>query len=118
MSKRLLIVDDSEFMRMIIKKAIEKESYEIDEASNGREAIEKYKKQKFDLISMDITMPDMNGLEALKELKKIDKDVRVIICSSMVYKDNVDEVKEAGAIDFVLKPFDNEKYAKTIKANI
>lgn len=116
MTKKILIADDSLFMRMIIKKILQPlgNKIKIFEASCGREAIEIYKKEKPDIITLDITMPKLTGYEALKEIRKEDKDVVILMCSSMVYKDNITEVMEAGANDFILKPFQNEDFLKKI----
>ncbi|MEW6064159.1 chemotaxis protein CheY [Desulforamulus profundi] len=104
---RVLIVDDSSFMRNVLKNVISKDSNYViaGEAKNGLEAIKKYKELNPDIVTMDITMPDMDGLTALKEIRKYDSDARIIICSSMGQKAFVMEAYEAGAKDFIVKPF-------------
>jgi two-component system chemotaxis response regulator CheY len=107
MDKKILVVDDSRFMRTIITNILK--SYDmtnIEYASNGLEAIEKYKNDKYTFVTMDITMDKMNGLDALKEIKKIDPDARVIMVSAMGQKSLIMEAIKYGALDFVIKPFD------------
>lgn len=115
MGKKILIVDDAVFMRMKLKDILEKNGFEVvAEAQNGSEAIEKYKSEKPDLVTMDITMPEMDGVEALKEIKKIDANAKVIMCSAMGQQTMVMEAIQAGALDFIVKPFDNERVLQSI----
>lgn len=115
MSKRVLIVDDAIFMRMKLKDILEKNGYEvIGEAQNGVEAVEKYKAEKPDLVTMDITMPDMDGVTALKEIKKIDPKAKVIMCSAMGQQSMVMDAIQAGALDFIVKPFDTDRVIKSL----
>src|SRR5699024_12281748 len=84
MTKRVLIVDDAAFMRIKLKDILEKNNYEVaGEAENGHEAVEKYKELQPDIVTMDITMPELDGVEALKEIKTIDPDASILICSAM-----------------------------------
>lgn len=106
MAGRILIVDDAMFMRGMLRGILEQNGYEVvGEASNGIEAIEKYKELKPDLVTMDITMPDMTGLVAVKAIKEIDSDARVIMCSAMGQNTMVMEAMRNGALDFIIKPF-------------
>ncbi|MDE5590759.1 MAG: response regulator [Acetatifactor sp.] len=106
MAGRILIVDDAMFMRGVLRRILEQSGYEVvGEASNGIEAIEKYKELKPDLVTMDITMPDMTGLVAVKAIKEIDSDARVIMCSAMGQNAMVMEAIKNGALDFIIKPF-------------
>jgi two-component system chemotaxis response regulator CheY len=106
MGKRVLIVDDAAFMRMMLKDIMTKANYEVlDEATNGREAVEKYKELKPDIVTMDITMPEMDGIQAIKEIKKIDPAAVVVVCSAMGQQAMVIEAIQAGAKDFIVKPF-------------
>ena len=115
MGKRILLVDDAVFMRMKLKDILEKNGYEVvGEAQNGIEAIEKYKAEKPDLVTMDITMPEMDGVTALKEIKKIDPKAKVIMCSAMGQQSMVMDAIQAGAIDFIVKPFDNDRVIESI----
>lgn len=115
MSKRVLIVDDAVFMRMKLKDILEKNGYEVvAEAQNGIEAIEKYKAEKPDLVTMDITMPELDGVAALKEIKKIDPNAKVIMCSAMGQQSMVMDAIQAGAIDFIVKPFETDRVIKSL----
>lgn len=106
MAARILIVDDAMFMRGVLRRILEQSGYEVvGEASNGIEAIEKYKELKPDLVTMDITMPDMTGLVAVKAIKEIDSNARVIMCSAMGQNAMVVEALKNGALDFIIKPF-------------
>ncbi|MFZ7131515.1 MAG: response regulator [Eubacteriales bacterium] len=110
MSKKILIVDDAIFMRMKLKDILEKNGYEvIAEAQNGIEAIEKFKTEKPDLVTMDITMPEMDGIAALKEIKSIDASAKVIMCSAMGQQSMVMDAIQAGAVDFIVKPFESDR---------
>ncbi len=110
MAKNVLIVDDAQFMRTMLGKLIEEEGHEIaDEAVNGKEAVAKYKESKPDLVTMDITMPEMDGIEATKAIVAEDPDAKVIVCSAMGQKPMVIEALQAGAKDFIVKPIKPEK---------
>ncbi len=115
---KILIVDDANFMRMIIKDALMKEGYtELYEASDGEEAIEMYDLIHPDLIIMDITMPRLDGLSALKAIKEKDPNASVVMCSAMGQESIVIEAVKAGAKDFIVKPFKTERFLRTV-ANI
>ena len=107
MKSRIMIVDDADFMRLVLRDVLEKGGYEIaGEAKDGKEAVEKYLETHPDLVLMDVTMPVMDGLTALKEIKKSDPEAKVIMVSSMCQKAVVLETIRAGAITFVAKPFE------------
>ncbi|MEW8974083.1 MAG: response regulator [Tissierellaceae bacterium] len=115
MSKRVLIVDDAVFMRMKLKDILEKNGYEVvAEAQNGVEAIEKYKTEKPDLVTMDITMPEIDGVSALKAIKQMDPNAKVVMCSAMGQQSMVMDAIQAGAIDFIVKPFDTDRVIKSL----
>lgn len=115
MSKRVLIVDDAVFMRMKLKDILEKNGYEVvAEAQNGAEAIEKYKIEGPDLVTMDITMPEMDGIEALKGIKAVNPQAKVIMCSAMGQQSMVMEAIQAGALDFIVKPFDTDRVIQSL----
>ena len=119
MSKRILLVDDAVFMRMKLKDILEKNGYEVvGEAQNGLEAIEKYMSEKPDLVTMDITMPEMDGVTALKKIKEFDPKAKVIMCSAMGQQSMVMEAIQAGAIDFIVKPFDNDRVIESLNKAI
>lgn len=104
-----MIVDDSKFMRNWLKKLLGENNFHvIAEAENGCEAVQKYKKYSPDIVVLDLTMPVMNGIEALKKIIKIDPNANIVICTSLGEKYNVIEALKLGAKDFVVKPnFDN-----------
>lgn len=116
MANRVLIVDDAAFMRMMIKDILTKNGYEVvGEASDGTQAIEKFKELTPDLVTMDITMPEMDGIAALKEIKKIDPNAKVIMCSAMGQQAMVIDAIQAGAKDFIVKPFQADRVIEAIK---
>lgn len=112
---KILLVDDASFMRMMIKDALTKNGYsDIFEAADGVEAVEKYSEVKPDLVIMDITMPNMDGLGALKAIKKIDPGANVVMCSAMGQEAMVIEAIKSGAKDFIVKPFKPDRILKTV----
>jgi two-component system chemotaxis response regulator CheY len=116
MSKKILIVDDAAFMRMMIKDILVKNGYEVaGEAENGLKAIEKYKEVKPDLVIMDITMPELDGIQTVKEIKKINANANIIMCSAMGQQSMVIESIQAGAKDFIVKPFQPDRVIDAIK---
>lgn len=115
MSKRVLVVDDAVFMRMMIKDILQKNGFEVvGEAANGSMAIEEYKKVNPDITTMDITMPEMDGIAAVKEIKKIDPNAKVIMCSAMGQQAMVMEAIQAGAKDFIVKPFQGDRVVEAL----
>lgn len=115
MSKKVLIVDDAAFMRMMIKDILSKNGFDVvGEAADGVQAIEKYKELTPDLVTMDITMPEMDGIAALKEIKSIDSNSIVIMCSAMGQQAMVIDAIQAGAKDFIVKPFQAERVLEAI----
>ena len=116
MGKNILIVDDAAFMRMMIKDILSKNGYTVaGEAENGVKAIEKYNELKPDLVLMDITMPDKDGIQALKEIKSSDPNAKVIMCSAMGQQAMVIESIQAGAKDFIVKPFQPDRVLEAVK---
>lgn len=113
--KKILIVDDAVFMRLSIKNILKDEEFEFFEAANGREAVQKYIKHRPDLVTMDITMPDMTGIEALKQIIDYDKNAMIMMISAMGQESMVREAIIAGAKTFIIKPFKEEQILKTIK---
>ncbi|NLV16974.1 MAG: response regulator [Syntrophomonadaceae bacterium] len=115
MSKRVLIVDDAAFMRMMIKDILTKNGYAVvGEAENGLNAIEKYTEYLPDLVTMDITMPEMDGISAVKEIKKNDPNARIIMCSAMGQQAMVIDAIQAGARDFIVKPFQPDRVLEAV----
>ncbi|MBM7581392.1 two-component system chemotaxis response regulator CheY [Caldicoprobacter guelmensis] len=116
MGKRILLVDDAAFMRMMLKDILTKNGYEIaGEAENGLKAVEKYKELQPDLVIMDITMPEMDGIQAVREIKKINPDAKIVMCSAMGQQAMVIESIQAGARDFVVKPFQADRVIEAVK---
>ncbi len=116
MAKKILIVDDAAFMRMMIKNIVTKQNYEVvGEAENGSMAIEMYKELKPNLVTMDITMPEMDGIEGVKGIKSIDPDANIIMCSAMGQQSMVMEAIQAGAKDFIVKPFQEDRILQAIE---
>ena len=116
MAKRVLIVDDAAFMRMMIKDILSKNGYEVaGEADNGLKAVDKYKELTPDLVLMDITMPEMNGIDAVKAIKAFDPGAKIVMCSAMGQQAMVIESIQAGARDFIVKPFQADRVLEAVR---
>ena len=116
MAHRVMLVDDAKVMRLMLARIFEQAGYEIvGEASNGLEAVEKYKEIKPDLVMMDITMPEMSGIDAVKEIRNIDPDARIIMCTAMGQRPLVVEAITAGAMNYIVKPFTPSKVLEAAK---
>ena len=116
MAKNILICDDAAFMRMMIKDILTKNGYNVaGEAENGAMAVEKYAELKPDLVLMDITMPEMDGIEALKKIKASDPSASVIMCSAMGQQAMVIESIQSGAKDFIVKPFQADRVIEAVQ---
>ncbi|HBE80499.1 MAG TPA: two-component system response regulator [Firmicutes bacterium] len=116
MGNKVLVVDDAAFMRMMIKDILRKGGYEvIGEAEDGSKAVEKFKELRPDLVTMDITMPDMDGISAVKEIRKVDSNATIIMCSAMGQQAMVIDAIQAGAKDFVVKPFQPERVLEAVR---
>jgi two-component system chemotaxis response regulator CheY len=112
----VLIADDAAFMRMMIKNILTEAGYEIaGEAENGAVAVTKYRELRPDLTTMDITMPEMDGIAALKEIRAFDPEARVVMCSAMGQQAMVIESIQAGARDFIVKPFQAERVLEAVQ---
>jgi two-component system, chemotaxis family, chemotaxis protein CheY len=113
---KILLADDLSFMRMIQKEILTQRGYTIvGEAANGLEAVEKYGALRPDLVLLDITMPLMNGLEAMRKIFTIDPSARVIMCSALGQQNLIVEAIKAGVKDFVVKPFKPERILSAIE---
>ncbi|ACJ33865.1 chemotaxis protein CheY [Anoxybacillus flavithermus NBRC 109594] len=113
---RILIVDDAKFMRMTLANILKKANHEVaGEAENGKEAVDLYIELKPDIVTLDITMPVMSGLEAVREIKRHDPHAKIIMCSAMGQQKMVVEAIEAGALDFIVKPFDESRVMEAIQ---
>ena len=114
--KRILVVDDTAFMRMSLKMMIEKNGFKVvGEAATGVEGVNQYKKLNPDLVTMDITMPEMDGIQALKELKKINNNAKVVIISAIGQETRIKEAIVGGAAGFIVKPFKPDHVIKTLE---
>jgi two-component system, chemotaxis family, chemotaxis protein CheY len=112
---KILLVDDAAFMRMRCAKLLLANGYEVAEAENGQEAIQKYQSYRPDLVLMDITMPVMDGITATKEIKAVDVHAKIVMVSALGQQTMVIEAIKAGAKDFVVKPFEPDKILFTVK---
>ena len=116
MAKKILICDDAAFMRMMIKDILTKNGYVIaGEAENGKIAVEKYAEVKPDLVLLDITMPEMDGIQALKKIREADPNAVVVMCSAMGQQAMVIEAIQSGAKDFIVKPFQADRVLEAVK---
>lgn len=116
MAKNVLVCDDAAFMRMMIKDILIQNHYNIvGEAENGRRAIERYKELSPDLVLMDITMPEMDGIEALKQIMRIDTDAKVLLVGQQSQQDMADEAVHLGAKGFIVKPFRQKDVEEALK---
>lgn len=116
MGKKILVVDDAVFMRTTVQNTLKKAGYtELVEAGNGAQAVEQFNKEHPDLVVMDITMPEMDGIQALKGIKAIDPNAAVIMCSAMGQQAMVIEAIQSGAKDFIVKPFQAERVLEAVK---
>ena len=111
---KIMLVDDAAFMRMMVKNALTKSGYDnFVEAQDGAEAVKKYDEEKPDMVIMDITMPNKDGLEALKEIKAAHPNANIVMCSAMGQEAMVIEAIKSGAKDFIVKPFKPDRILAT-----
>ncbi len=116
MAKKILITDDAMFMRATLKNILTSNGYEVvDEAANGQEAVDKYATHQPDLVLMDITMPVMDGITATRTIKSNDPEAKVVMCTATGQKNMVVEAIQAGAKDFIVKPFEPGRVLESIK---
>lgn len=114
---KIMLVDDAAFMRMMVKDALTKAGYtDLIEAQDGAEAVEKFNAENPDLVFMDITMPNKDGLEALKEIKAAHPNANIVMCSAMGQEAMVIEAIKSGAKDFIVKPFKPDRIMKTVSS--
>lgn len=112
---KILVADDASFMRLMIRQILLRLGCDFVEAENGLQAVELYKENRPDLVIMDITMPEIDGLQALTEILKLDPQAKVIMCSAVAQEVMVKEALSLGAIDFVIKPFRPDELLKIVK---
>ena len=111
---KIMLVDDAAFMRMMVKDALTKAGYtDLIEAQDGAEAVEKFNAENPDLVFMDITMPNKDGLETLKEIKAAHPNANIVMCSAMGQQAMVIEAIKSGAKDFIVKPFKPDRILAT-----
>lgn len=116
MENKILIVDDALFMRAMLKKILNEAGYtQIFEAANGAEACEVYEAQKPDAVLMDISMPEMNGIDALKAIVREDPEAVVVMCSAVGQEAMIIEAVQSGALDFIVKPFKPEQIVQAVE---
>ena len=115
MGKRILITDDTAFMRLLLQKILTENGYEVvGEADNGKEAVRLFERHRPDLVTMDITMPILNGVEALKRIRALDPNAQVLMVSAMGQKNMVMQALREGARGFLVKPFEKEKVLQAV----
>lgn len=113
---RILVVDDAAFMRMMVRDMLKKIEHEvIGEAADGIQAVKMYKELKPDLVTMDVTMPEMDGMQAVKEIMAFDKNANIIMVSAMGQQAIVMDCIRAGAKDFIVKPFNIDRLQEAVK---
>ena len=116
LGKKILVVDDAAFMRMMIKNILTKNGYEVvGEAENGKQAVQMYAELKPDLVTMDITMPEMDGIEGVKAIRALDPGANIIMCSAMGQQAMVMDAIQAGAKDFIVKPFQQDRILQAVE---
>lgn len=118
MSKKILISDDAMFMRNMLRNILIVEGYAIYEAANGEEAVQAFESHSPDLVLMDLTMPVMDGITAIKQIVAGHPEARIIVCSAMGQKNMVIEAIQAGAKDYIVKPFDKTRVIDGVKSQI
>jgi two-component system chemotaxis response regulator CheY len=113
---RVLVVDDSDFMRRVIKNILEGGGHKVIEARNSEEALRVFKKEGADIITMDIVMPETDGIETVRRLKDAHPDVKIIMITALGHQKTVMRALEAGALDFIMKPFTADDVLESVKA--
>nr|WP_308628455.1 response regulator [uncultured Eisenbergiella sp.] len=114
---KILVVDDAAFMRMMVKDALSKGGYtDVYEAEDGAKAVDEFERLLPDLVILDITMPNMDGLQALKKIKQSHPDATVVMCSAMGQESMVIDAIKSGAKDFIVKPFKPDRILKTVSS--
>lgn len=116
MSQTVLVVDDAAFVRRLIRRMLVAEGYEVHEAVNGRDAVDKYLTLRPDLVTLDMNMPGMGGLEALRAIREHDPDARVLVVSALQAQASVNLALEAGASDYVNKPFEPKRMLQAVRS--
>ena len=116
MGKKVLITDDAPIIRLMLKDIIEFSGYEVvGEATNGFEAVDMYKNLKPDVVTMDIIMPEKDGIEALEEILNFDPDAKVVMVTAIDQRDSLMKAIRIGATDYIVKPFENDRVISAVK---
>jgi two-component system chemotaxis response regulator CheY len=115
--RKILVVDDAKVIRMVIKQILTRHGFQVaGEAGNGREALEKYKELRPDAVTMDIIMPEVDGIQGLKEILAFDKEAKVIMISAIDQRDSLTDAIRNGATDYVVKPFEDDRMVTALKS--
>jgi len=114
MVKKVLVADDAAFMRITLKNILTKAGFEVEEAVDGEDAVRKYKAVRPDIVTMDITMPNKDGLEAAQEIRQAYPDAAIVMCTALGQQNLVRKAVEIGIKDFIVKPFDSERVVNAI----
>lgn len=115
---KILIVDDQNFIRMILKKILEPAGYELIEAEDGSEGISRYKEHRPDIVLLDIVMPDTDGIECLKQIMEFDANAKVVMCSSVSQMAIEKKTTQLGAYDFIVKPFESDRVMEAVSKSL
>lgn len=115
---KIMVTDDAVFMRMMLGNILKEAGFEVCEAENGRDMLEKYDIEQPDLVTLDITMPELDGREALRLLKERDPKAKVIMCSAMGQRSMVIDAIREGACDFIVKPFERSKVLESVRRTL
>ncbi len=115
MATKIMIVDDAAFMRITLKSILQKAGYEVEEAVDGQDAVDKYRKIKPDAVTMDITMPNKDGLEAATEIRSQNPDAVIIMCTALGQENLIRKAVQIGVKDFIVKPFDPERVISAVQ---
>jgi len=118
MARSVLVVDDAAFMRMMLRDILSKAGYVVREAVNGADAVRTFTEDRPDVVTLDITMPEMGGLEALRQIRAADPAARVIIVSAMGQQQIMRDALDAGAADFIVKPFQPAKVLEAVRKSL
>lgn len=118
MSQTVLVADDAAFVRRLLRKVLASDGYEVHEAVNGRDAVEKFIELRPDLVTLDVNMPEMGGLEALRAIREHDSEARVLIISAMQSDPCVQDALASGAVEFVAKPFQPKRVLEAVRRSL
>jgi two-component system chemotaxis response regulator CheY len=113
--KKVLVVDDADFMRSSLRLILERENYEVLEAEDGYQAVNIYSEEKPDVVTMDINMPGKTGLEAIKEIRELDPEAKIIVVTAMGTEFMIRDAIQNGAANFIIKPFDEKQILEVVK---